>query len=335
MRTVFALALGIALSLSADAAEWIESTYSHVPDPTQHLRIYGTHDLDAIQPLLDAFVDQTGIGLTYVTANSRALHEQVAQARRPDADLVFSSATGLQVKAVNDGWAQKIESDTSGAHQWRNRLFQVSIEPIVAVFDKRRTPWMQRTRSRAQLTEQLRRRADTAGSVAVYNPAISGLCYLLATQDSEQTPTFWPLIDQFRAVGMREFCCSADMLDAVEFGTSILAYNVLESYAATRLVTNPNLGLMRFQDYQLVVPRTLWVPVWSPRPDLAARFIAFMRAPEGQAQLPARNRLEQLNNTQAAPLKPIRLSPALILYLDDFKRERFMQRWTPSGEAPR
>ena len=331
MRTLFALSTWLLMG-AVHAAPWIESSYTQPGQGKAQLTIYGTHDLDAIQSVLDAFVAASGIGLTYHTANSRALHEQVALPRRPGTDLVFSSATGLQVKAVNDGWATALDGIAPSPTQWRNRLFQVSIEPIVAVYDRARSPWMGRTKSRAQLTEQLKYEAATGRtSVAVYNPAVSGLGYLLATQDSEQTPTFWPLIDQFRALGMREFCCSADMLDAVEQGSSLLAYNVLESYAAKRMLANRNLAMVTFQDYQLVVPRTLWVPSWSTQPQLAQQFIEFMRADDGQALLPARNRLEQLNNTQAAPLKPIRLSPALILYLDDFKRQRFMRRWTPGA----
>lgn len=321
MRFLFAITW--LLSWPVNASEWIEDTLTLGTEP--RIQIYGTHDIDAIRPVLEAFVAARSIGLDYVSVSSKDLDQHVVQPRLSPVDVVFSSAVDLQMKAVNDGLAYSFE--TSEDLQWRGSLFQISLEPIVSLYNTELLPWAAQVNDRADLARRLRERtlAMPQGAV-VYDPNLSGLGYLLATQDSEQSDSFWPLIEAISESGISQLCCSSDMLHKVQTGQAALAYNLLESYALERVSFDPSVEILRFGDYQLVVPRTAWVPKWSTRAQDAFEFIQFVRT-EGQIALPERNRLKQLSTPQLAPLKPIRLSPALILYLDSYKHRRFMRRW--------
>lgn len=269
-------------------ADWLEGEqWFGTTGPV--LTVYGTYDIEAFEPVLQGFVNSQRVRVRYRLASSRSLHEQVVRPRLNDADVVFSSAVGLQIKAVNDGQARRL--DPAG-DSWRNALFPVSLEPIVSVYNRALTPQLAGVRDRADLTRKLREnQIGIPLGVAMYDPSVSGLGYLLATQDSEQSGVFWSMLDQFKSVGLSQHCCSAEMLDRVHAGQAGLAYNVLESYALQRMAAAPELALLTLTDYQLVVPRTVWVTQWSAQPDLAEQFVLYLRSPQGQAQLPPRNRL--------------------------------------------
>ena len=327
MPIIFALIALLCPPAVAD--DWVEDRWSLGPTP--RLQVYGTYDLSEFEPALRFFVESSGLGVDYYVANSRDLDVQIVQPQRKGVDVVFSSALDLQMKATNDGFAKRFAQP--GDLQWRGALFQISLEPIVSVFNTDLIPWASNVTDRADLARRLRARTQgLPGGATLYDPQISGLGYLLSTQDSEQSDTFWELLAAFSEFGLSPQCCSSDMLKRVALGQSALAYNVLESYALDQVSFNPDLEILRFADYQLVVPRTAWVPRGSERSDEAFAFIEFLRG-SGQQQLPLQNRLQQLSSEQRAPLKPIRLSPALILYLDDYKQRRFMRQWRRSTSA--
>ena len=318
-------AIGLMAS-SAMASDWIEAEWSGGAGKTP-LTVYGTFDLPVFKPLLEAFSAQhPEYQLRYWLASSTAIDRHVSGAQRPDADLVFSSAVALQLRSVNGG--QGLAHDNA-PDAWRARLFPLAVEPIVAVYHTERAPWIDQVKSRKHLTELLTDRQSTTRATGVmYDPRQSGVGYLLATQDVEQSSAYWPMLDAIGSSGGWSLrCCSAQMIDSVESGTVDLAYNVLGSYAQARVQANPKLAIKVFGDYQLVMPRTAWIPKWSGNPSGAKEFIDFVRSDAGQALLPAGSRLNQLYRQVGAPRKSIRLTPALILYLDPAKRRQFLATW--------
>ncbi|MGA1206738.1 MAG: ABC transporter substrate-binding protein [Litorivicinaceae bacterium] len=291
--------------------------------------VLGTNEFEAIQPQLVDFIQvYPNAQINYLMASSA----EIASALGTDAirgiDAILSSALDLQMKAVNDGAARTVRiSDPSGT-QWRDRLFQISLEPIVTLYNKATNPALGTIKDRFELLDQLRQgRLSLQRGVVLYDPTRSGVGYLLAAQDAEQIDVFWSLLEWFSTPRLIESCCSVDMIQLVSSGKVDLAYNILESYATAELATNPDLHVLAFSDYQLLVPRTAFVPTTADNPDRGARFIEYLRSPRAQSLLPAHMQLNRLQQQSNSPLKPIRMSPALILQLDAYQKARFLRQW--------
>lgn len=86
--------------------------------------------------------------------------------------------------------------------------------------------------------------------------------------------------------------------------------------------------------------RTALVPKAATAPDLGAAFLDFMLSPAGQKVLAEKVGLPALNprvdgeNTASRMhkvygdrLRPIPVGPALVVYLDQVKRQRLIERW--------
>ena len=118
------------------------------------------------------------------------------------------------------------------------------------------------------------------------------------------------------------------MIDQVVAGESDLAYHVLESYVLPRLANAPDLRVLRFDDYQLALPRTAFIPSQANDVELANSLVGYFLSQDGQSRLLPSVRLDILRvNLTGGPIKPIRMTPALVVHLDDVNRRRFFHRW--------
>ncbi|WP_240476511.1 ABC transporter substrate-binding protein [Marinobacterium rhizophilum] len=108
----------------------------------QSLLIYSATDRTAIAPLLDAFqARHPAVTLDYREFNTMELDQKMRQLSGDEfPDLVISSAMDLQIRLVNDGFAQAFENpvlnELPGWANWRNEAFGFSYEPIVFVYNK-------------------------------------------------------------------------------------------------------------------------------------------------------------------------------------------------------
>lgn len=319
-----AVIVSLALFWATHAWAWIEDEV--VLGQGSPLTVYATYDVPAIRPVLEAFVaENPDLQLIYRVASSQSLHQHVSLDRKPEADMVFSSAVALQMKAVNEGLGQTFDLSGPGS-AWRRQLYTLSVEPIVSVYNRNLVPWVAAVSDRRDLARKLDEGLFTLGQgVMSYNPAISGVGYQLITQDIEQPNVFNQFYGALARQGMTLACCTADMIDAVERGERALAVNLLQSYAASRLGPDSPLAIKVWSDYQLVVPRTAYIPTWAPNPEGARRFAQFVRT-TGQSLIPQTNRIAPTPNV-LAPRKEIRLTPALTVYLEPFKRARTLRDW--------
>lgn len=299
------------------------------------ITVLGTSDFARIQPVFSGFIATHGVAVEYLQASSRSIDDAVREGLPDTVDLVMSSAVDLQVKLVNDGFAQRIALESVTARHWREQLVQVAIEPIVTVYHARIREALAEVRTRADLVRLLEQAQGQAQpwQVAIYDPRESGVGYLLSQQDAQQDSRFWQLLEAFHAGRLWESCCSGDMIDAVIGGEIALAYNVIESYVLTRMEHAPELQILRFDDYQLAIPRTAFVPVTADQPDWGAALVRYFVSDLGQSGLSPVIRLSILDADQGrgGPLKPIRLSPALIVHLDPMVKEAFFKRWQASA----
>ncbi len=325
-------------------------------DASDRLSVYGSTDAWLVEPVFRAFVSQRpGLTLSYTELSSLELHARVlAESRKgKTADLVWSSAMGLQIKLVNDGYTRRValkrQAELPDWAHWRQEAFAVSLEPVVTVFNKPHFENNQTVpQNRAALIKHLQSQTDLLGKVATYDIERSGLGYLLIANDDRRSPATWPLIRALAGAQARLQSSSSAMIRAVADGRLALAYNVLGSYAEVVAEEQPSLGIVYPQDYTLVISRLAVVPRSAERADLSVELLDYLLSDQGQKRLTLHSHFlpvlgasgqssEFLLQAQAKQTnwEPIRVGPALLSYLDQSKKESLIRQWRKTLQGPR
>ncbi|MXY33348.1 MAG: ABC transporter substrate-binding protein [Boseongicola sp. SB0664_bin_43] len=348
MRRLGELALGLAhLGGAAVCEPMPEATKSYGPLQAEvHLTVRGTTDIALFEPVLQTFVTRSdGARIDYEQWASNDLYlATVAECRSSSAtaDLVVSSSIDQQIKLANDGCAAPYRSDGTArlpaVSNWRDEVFGITWEPAAIVYNKSTIGSAPAPKSRFDLIDLLRPE-DSAfrGRVATYDIEVSGLGYLFAFADSQQATTFGRLIEAFGRSGAVATCCSAAIIDGVVSGDYLIAYNVLGSYALARADENPDIVVVAPDDYTLVLARAALIPRRAAMPELAGEFIDFLISEPGRSALRSANLIVDTNESVHAAmrlpenpdvsLRPIPLSLALLVGLDQHKRREFVARW--------
>ena len=301
------------------------------------LHIIGTTEAVVMQGLIDGYRSQhRRVTVVYDQADSRNVYQAIEEGERSDGavyDLAISSAMDLQIKLVNDGHARAHQSVETARlprwANWRDRIFGFTREPAVIAYNKKAFDGAEVPQSRFDLVNLLRREPERfKGRIATYDPNISGLGYLFATQDSLQSDTYWRLMEIFGNLSAQLSCCSSEMLDRLASGEIDLAYNVLGSYAEAWRDGGAPIGIVLPRDYTLLMVRTALIPESSDNPAAAADFIDFLLSDEGQRLIADEAILSPaLPDDGETTLLPIRLGPGLLVYLDALKRHAFLSEW--------
>jgi iron(III) transport system substrate-binding protein len=307
--------------------------------------VYSTTDQQEVRGALAAFRKRYPfLRVDYHELESPQLYERViaeSRARRPTGDLVWSSAMDLQIKLVNDGYAQAYASpekpNLPGWAIWKNEAWGVTAEPVVIAYNKRLVPTADVPRTHDAFERLLRSRTEFyTGRVATYDPRLSGFGYLELTQDHDvRRGDFWSLARALGLVRARQHTSSRPLLADVESGHSAFVYNALGSYALKLAARNPDIGVIMPEDYTLVVSRIAFIAREARQPHAAKLLLDFLLSTEGQRALadaymaPSREDVRPLAGSKPPPAaaRPVRLAPALLANLDSIKRERFLARW--------
>ena len=348
MRVLAGLALALASFAQAAASEPApEETVTYGPAEAEtHLLVRGTTDVALFEPVLLAFVARSGgIRIEYEHWGSNDLYmatETACRSGARNADLVVSSSVDQQLKLANDGCAvphRSAETDKlPNVSNWRDEVFGITREPAVIVYNKSTIGDDGPPMSRFDLIDLLRPEdSPLRGRVATYDIEESGLGYLFAFADAQQATTFGSLIEAFGRSGAVATCCSNAIIDGVANGDYLVAYNVLGSYALARARENPDLVVVAPDDYTLVLARAALIPKHSAEPDLAGVLIDFLLSDAGREELRSADLIVEtardagtalrLPGNLEASLRPIPLSPALLVGLDQHKRREFIARW--------
>jgi len=259
------------------------------------------------------------------------------------ADFVFSSAMDLQVKLANDDYARPTvvpqTADWPRWANWRNTAYALTFEPAVIVYHRPSFPDGPPA-TRIALINLLRDDAAMQGRIGTYDIERSAVGYLFLARDQEHFADIWSLVRAMGAAGVQAFATSQDIIDRVADGRLALGYNILGSYAADQARLRPDLGLVLPRDFTVVVSRVALVPRAARAPDLGARFLAFLMSRSGQTILAERLRLPAVslevsdeNSARAMQtalgdqLRPVAVSPGLLVYLDQAKRRRLIGQW--------
>lgn len=335
------------VSVGATHADIEESaTFGAKPgSASAFLRIISSADLSAMRPALQLFAElRESVGVRYDQASSNTVHTLATAAGRPvegaSYDLAISSAMDLQIKLANDGAARRFQSSRTlalpAAMRWRDRVFGFTEEPAAIVYNANVVPGGVIPASRFELLEYLRRHRSTLhGRVITYDVERSGLGYLLATQDSLRSDTYWRLMEVFGGLGARLSCCTATMLEQLSTGEAAIAYNAIGSYAYERAGKDSALRLLLPDDYVLIMTRSAVILRDAKEPELAGSFVDFLLSPRGRDALNASFGLARTRALmEERSGQTIRLDPALLVYLDAMKRRAFLDEWS-SAIAPR
>lgn len=335
-------ALALPAARPATAFE-VEAVRAWGPEAAaRRLRVLSTTDIEIVAPVIEAFVAASpGTAVDYVMASSQEVFRAIADEGAPF-DLVMSSAMDLQMKLANDGFAAPHASAATAAlpgwARWRDRLFGFTLEPVVLLVSRRGLGGLDLPRSRRALVDLMRDHPDRFdGRIATYDPRASGVGYLFATQDARQTDTFWRLAEVMGRLNARLYCCSGDMIDDLETGDMVLAYNVVGSYAATRLAASGDIAIVEPEDFTVALLRTALIPHNAPAPDLGAALIDFLLGERAQTLMSAAAGLSPGTRPAAAPgphIRPIRLDTGLLVHLDRIKRDAFLREWDAAMIQP-
>lgn len=331
-------------ALAQEPAAVQPTIYPALAGERARLSIAGATDRHAMEPLLADFQhSRPDIAIEYRDLGTAELYASVVEGHdAARADLVISSAIDLQVKLVNDGHTRPYRSALTDAlpkwANWRNEAFGFTFEPAAIVYNRKLVPASDVPQTHEALIGLLREKEPAyRRRVGTYDIRNSGIGYLFATQDSVLFSQFWQLVSVSGNAGVRLFCCTRDILDLVESGELLIAYNVLGSYAQALAGETSSLGVVLPSDYTLAISRVAVIPREAPHPDLAGAFVDYLLSPRGQEVVAGRAGLsvpaQQRIPVQSA-LRPIDLGPALLVFLDRLKRDWFLQRWTSTINLP-
>lgn len=332
----FLIAMLVVLTGAAHAFE-VEDRKVFGPDPNvQMLRIISTADIDAFAPLIRAFQGRNpGVTVDYTLASSTELMKAVYDEAAPF-DLAISSAMDLQTKIANDGYALPYSSAQTATlppwAKWRNQIFAFTQEPAVLVVSEAFFKPGEIPRNRQELIVLLRDDPERfRGRVGTYDVRKSGLGYLFATQDSRNSESFWRLTEVMGSLDAKLYCCSRDMITDVASGKLAVAYNVLGSYAESQLPETSGIKIVELNDFLSVMLRTVLIPVTAQNVVPAQAMIDFLVTLNTRPTDAASSDLPPIDEGRLRAnnaMRPIRLGPGLLVFLDRLKRESFLRSWT-------
>jgi len=349
-RTVLAVATVLLALGPVRAQEMIRVFGAAAPAEVFVLR--STTDISVFGPVVERFLDtRPGLQVRYEQWGSNSLYDlsrQDCRDGRPGADVVISSGVHQMVKLVNEAcawpYASRFTEALPAALRWRDELWGITREPAVMVYNRDLVPEADIPQTRFDLLDLLRP-ADTpyAGRIATYDIERSGLGYLFAFADSQEATTFGALQESLGRSRAESICCSSDIIRAVAEGRYLVAYNVLGSYAQGYQREDPRVGIVLPSDYTLVLARALMIPKEAVNKAAGEQFLDFLLSPEGTAALreallisPLLETGDENGDRSLSPtaLRPIGLSPALMVALDALTRETFLRRWRETFPGP-
>jgi len=348
-RSLWLIALAALAGLPA-AARAEPSASLHAAAANEGVvRVYAATDENVVRPLIRDFEQRfPGVRVELEDLGSRELYRRFLDEARTGgrADVVWSSAVDLQIKLVNDGHAQSHRSAETAALPawavWKNEAFGTTFEPVAIVYNRRLLQPDEVPSTHAELLRLLAQHPKRfRGRLTTYDPLVSGLGFMLHSQDVQANPVvFWKLAQAFGRTGITTLPSTGAMLDRIASGEALLGYNLLGSYALLRAERDPDIGVVLPRDYTLVLSRVAFIARNAPHPNAARLWLDYLLSAHGQ-QLLAGNpgffsvrddvrgdaAAAQLREELGGAFRPIAIGAGLMTYLDQAKRREFLRQW--------
>ncbi|WP_240047428.1 ABC transporter substrate-binding protein [Sphingomonas panacisoli] len=294
-------------------------------------------DFQAIHP---------NVRVTYIEMPAREINDRIMAATATGGeipDFLWSSAMDLQIKLVNDGYAQSYRSperdNLPDWANWKDQAWGITAEPIVMVYNRAAIADAAMPRTHTDLTKFLERSAGKPGArVATSDPVSSAVGYLYLSQDQQATHDIWRLVRAMGANDVKLFTSAENVVRAVEAGDAAIGYNIVGSFALGEVERNQQLGMILPSDYTLLMSRIAVIPAAARHPNAAKVFLDFLLSRRGQTHLvdqdmpSVRADVRSLTRLQPEGLRPraIRVGPGLLVDQDQLTRRYFLERWRTS-----
>lgn len=345
LRALFALLL-----LTTPALAQLTLYPALEPGPqTRTVTIYSSLDEPLARPMIAAFqAHHPTVAVASSDMQTADIYERIVRetdAGEPTADFAFSSAMDLQMKLANDGYAQPAPVPLAQSWPrwatWRDTAYALTYEPAVFIYNKAAFADDGPPTTRGELLDYLEANADAVyGRIGTYDIERSGVGFMFFSRDQEQYADLWSLVGAMGAAGVKLYSTTSAIVERVADGQFVFGYNILGSYAAEAAARNPDLGIVLPHDFTIVTSRIGLVPKAAANPDLGRKVLEFFMSAEGQAIMADKLQIAALNpdvpgaNTANAmqlalgnQLRPVPVSPGLMVYLDQVKRARLIKRW--------
>ncbi|HVJ04006.1 MAG TPA: substrate-binding domain-containing protein [Sphingomonas sp.] len=318
-------------------------TYFPAREPTEELPLVISSSMDAgfMRPFLLAYQRHyPRATIVYLQSRSNAFLESALDACHRSgqaADIYLTASTDHLVRLANENCAQTLPSSIGAAAParaaWRDQVVAFTVEPAAFVFGRRSTelPGPMPT-NHSQLLEWLRRLPQVRGRIGGYDIEASADGYNFAAADSRQMVIYGRLLEALGRASTRLYCCSNVMVDAVDRGEILFAYNVQLSYAYAAQRAGSRIQVVLPDDFQSLQTVSLMVPRSARSPAAATSLAAFLvsdearrialhdLAPPDQPNGKAGPQAEQL-------LAQASVTPLLLSLQDRARRTRLIREW--------
>ena len=311
--------------------------------------VYSTTDSKIADPLLKDFAAlYPKIKVEYNDLNSTELYNRFISevaAGGGSGDVLWSSAMDLQMKLANDGYAaayQTPEADQLPPWSiWKGEAYGTTFEPIVFVYNKRLLKPEEAPQTHADLTKLLRAQPDRfKGKLTAYDPERSGVGFLLLTQDARTDPAYEEAAARLRqrrrqALHQHRRHAGADLVGRAHPRLQhLLLLRPLQAeegpVARVRLPQGLHAGDVAHRrppqggappERVEGLPR---LPALRPRPGDRGPRVGLGSI---RSDVTGEGTAAALGAAMGSTLKPIPVSPALLVYLDQAKRLEFLNKW--------
>ena len=320
------------------------------------LVVYSSLDAPLARPMIEGFQKANpDVAVRYEELLTTDIYDRViaeTDTGKGTADIAFSSAMDLQVKLANDGYARESRLPLSDRWprwaNWRDTAYALTFEPAVFVYHKPSFREAPPPATRGQFVDFLKAQGDRVyGRIATYDIERSGVGFMFMARDQEQYPDIWSVVRSMGAAGVKLYSTSSAILERIADGRFVLGYNILGSYAADWAAKNPDVGIVLPKDYTVVMSRIGLVPAAARSPELGRRYLEYFMSAQGQTvmareleiaavnpDVSGRNTANRMQEVLGAQLRPVPVSPGLMVYLDQVKRTRLIERWNEALRSP-
>jgi iron(III) transport system substrate-binding protein len=361
-RRLFSRGLLVALcaaavgGLSASPA-WAQSSPELIAAAQREakLTIYGVTDNEQTNHLIREFRSlYPAIQVEYSNMSTTELYNRFISemAAGGSADVTWSSSMDLQVKLVNDGYAQPHKSaetaKLSDWANWKNEAFGTTYEPIGFVYNKRLMAANEVPQTHAEFAKLLLNQTERfKGKVNTYDPEKSGVGFMLVTQDKQVNAAgFADLQKALGAVQTKMQASTGTMMERIASGENLIGYNLNIAYANTRAQKDPSIGMVMPKDYTLVLSRVMFISKTAKHPNAAKLWLDFVLSKKGQEIIANKADLyairpdvegeftaSGLKKQLGDALRPVPIGTGLLTYLDQAKRLDFLKQWNATVKA--
>jgi len=318
-------------------------TYFAAPNDndTVPLVLAGTLDPGFVRPFLLAFQKgHPSIPIAYIQAKGDAFLSRALDSchrGEPAADLYLASSTDHLVRLANENCAEILPSAVGAAAPahavWRNQVVAFTVEPAAFVFarpqngDSRTLP-----SSHMALLSWLRGLEKGHDRIGTYDIEASADGYDFAASDSRQAALYGRILESLSRTDTRLYCCSNVMVDAVDRGEILFAYNIQLSYAYAAQRAGSRIIVVVPDDYQALQTLSFMVPRHARSPATAEQLGAFLVSEEAREL--ARKRLSPPGTKPSVAtayadqlLSQASVTPLLLSLQDRSRREHLIAEW--------